>query len=230
MEIKHYDILDKGFIKVLDVMGNDLTIVNAARVSYNKRHASFDEKSDTNLLTYLCQNKHTSPFRHPHISLHIKAPDTCLRQIYKHVVGIDASAQDAVKDHAWNEISGRYIEYEDFYIPDIFRKQSKDSKQASYGKSNHQKACKDRFKCGIDDAISHYKWLIQHGVCKEQARMLLPFATYSEVHWTASFHAIMNFIELRDHPHAQYETKAYAEVTKEIMYELFPHATKAWLG
>ena len=105
------DVLDKGFIEVVDSLGSDLTVVNSARVSFGKRKEKFD-KSDERLVRYLAKHKHYSPFRHLQVQFHIKAPEFVMRQWYKHVVGIETTSNSSTKDHAWNEISGRYVEYD----------------------------------------------------------------------------------------------------------------------
>jgi len=123
------DVLDKGFIEVVDSLGNDLTVVNSARVSFGKRKSVWSA-ADRRLVKYLAKYKHYSPFRHLQVQFHIKAPEFVMRQWYKHVVGIETSSSHSTKDHAWNEISGRYVPVEDFYTPDVWRKQSEDKKQA----------------------------------------------------------------------------------------------------
>ena len=125
-------VLDKGFIEVVDTLGNDLTVVNSARVSFGKRKETWT-KSDERLVRYLSKYKHYSPFRHLQVQFHVKAPEFVMRQWYKHVVGIETTSNSSTKDHAWNEISGRYVEVEDFYTPEVWRKQSEDNKQASEG-------------------------------------------------------------------------------------------------
>ena len=99
-------VLDKGFVEVVDTLGNDLTVVNSARVSFGKRKKYFD-KNDRGLVRYLAKHKHFSPFRHIQVQFHIKAAEFVMRQWYKHVVGIETSSTSSTKDHAWNEISGR---------------------------------------------------------------------------------------------------------------------------
>ncbi len=103
------DVLDKGYIEVVDTLGDDLTPVNAARVSFGGRSDKFTEK-DKRLSRFLIKHKHFSPFRHQHIMVIIKAPEFVLRQWYKHVVGIETTSTHATKDHAWNEKRGRYVE------------------------------------------------------------------------------------------------------------------------
>ena len=117
-------VLDKGFIEVIDHLGNDLTVSNSARVSFGKRKVKYD-KSDERLVRYLAKNKHYSPFRHLMVQFHIKAPEFVMRQWYKHVVGAETTSSSLTKDHAWNEISGRYVPVEEYYIPKNWRQQWK---------------------------------------------------------------------------------------------------------
>ncbi len=222
------NLLDKGFIEVIDKLGSDLTVVNSARVSFGKRKTKYD-KGDRILVRFLAENKHYSPFRHIVVQFHVKAPEFVMRQWYKHVVGIETTSSYPSKDHAWNEISGRYVPVNDFYKPDNWRKQSLDNKQASEGSVEDQKKAEEIFDDTMERLLDSYNKLLELGVAKEQARIMLPLNQYTEVYWTASFQAIMNFIELRDDPHAQYEIRVYALAMKDMMYELFPETTKIWL-
>jgi len=223
------DVLDKGYIEVVDTLGDDLTPVNAARVSFGGRSDQFTEQ-DKRLSKFLIKHKHFSPFRHQHIMVIIKAPEFVLRQWYKHVVGIETTSSHATKDHAWNEISGRYVEVEDFYYPDVWRKQSEDNKQASEGQLEgiDAKIAKNIYDDHMRVTLQHYETLLMKGVAKEQARIVLPLSQYTKVWWTASFQSVMNFIELRDEPTAQWEIQQYAKVLKEIMLEVFPETTQLW--
>jgi len=223
-------ILDKGFIDVVDRLGTDLTVVNAARVSFGKRKIELD-KNDEKLVKYLIENKHYSPFRHVMVQFHLKAPEFVMRQWYKHVVGIETTSNHPTKDHAWNEISGRYVEIdeEDYYTPSVWRAQSKDNKQASAGQIEYQQNAHDIFDEEMKSLFDHYQGLLDLGVAKEQARIILPLNIYTEIYWTASFQAIMNFIELRDDNHAQWEIREYAKAMKEIMLNEFPIITELWL-
>ena len=223
------DVLDKGYIEVVDTLGDDLTPVNAARVSFGGRSDKFTEK-DKRLSRFLIKHKHFSPFRHQHIMVIVKAPEFVLRQWYKHVVGIETTSTHATKDHAWNEISGRYVEVEDFYFPEVWRKQSEDNKQASEGELDElqQKRMKLAYKTYMNQVEMVYDNMISSGVAKEQARIVLPLSQYTQVWWTASFQSVMNFIELRDEPTAQVEIQEYARALKKIMLESFPETTKLW--
>ena len=223
------DVLDKGYIEVVDTLGDDLTPVNAARVSFGGRSDTFTEK-DKRLSKFLIKHKHFSPFRHQHIMVIIKAPEFVLRQWYKHVVGIETTSTHATKDHAWNEISGRYVEVEDFYYPEVWRKQSEDNKQASEGELDdlQQKRMSMIYNTFMNQVEMAYETMISSGVAKEQARIVLPLSQYTQVWWTASFQSVMNFIELRDESTAQVEIQEYARALKKIMLDAFPETTKLW--
>ena len=220
-------VLDKGFIEVVDSLGNDLTVVNSARVSFGKRKTKFD-KSDERLVRYLAKYKHYSPFRHLQVQFHIKAPEFVMRQWYKHVVGIETTSNGSTKDHAWNEISGRYVEYDEFYEPTEFRKQSDDNKQASEGLIELQSSTNSLWKNTHNIIITTYNEMLERGMAKEQARCILPLTLYTEVYWTASFQAIMNFIELRNEKTAQIEIQEYAKALLELMNDTFPKITEIW--
>ena len=221
------DVLDKGYIEVVDTLGDDLTPVNAARVSFGGRSEKFTDK-DRRLSKFLIKHKHFSPFRHQHVMMIIKAPEFVMRQWYKHVVGIETTSTHVTKDHAWNEISGRYVPYEDFYIPDDYRAQSDDNKQASDGVVDDQEGASALWKKSQSTAIKCYREMLDMGMAKEQARSILPLTVYTQVWWTASFQSIMNFIELRDEKTSQVEIQEYARALKEIMLEVYPETTKLW--
>ena len=222
-------VLDKGFIEVVDSLGNDLTVVNSARVSFGKRKKKWD-KSDERLVRYLAKYKHYSPFRHLQVQFHIKAPEFVMRQWYKHVVGIETTSSSSTKDHAWNEISGRYVPVEDFYYPSVWRKQSDDNKQASEGVLDdlQQKRMDGVFNEYMRQLEMAYDRMIDAGMAKEQARIILPLNQYTEVYWTASFQAIMNFIELRNEKTSQIEIQKYAKVLLDLMRDVYPMTTKLW--
>ena len=223
------DVLDKGYVEVVDTLGDDLTPVNAARVSFGGRSDKFTNK-DRRLSKFLIKHKHFSPFRHQHIMVIIEAPEFVMRQWYKHVVGIETTSSSVTKDHAWNEISGRYVEVEDFYYPEVWRKQSEDNKQASAGvlddlQQKRMAACYNEYMRQVEMT---YDRMIEAGMAKEQARIVLPLSQYTQVWWTASFQSVMNFIELRDEPTSQVEIQEYARALKSIMLDSFPETTKLW--
>ena len=151
-----------------------------------------------------------------------------MRQWYKHVVGIETTSAHVTKDHAWNEISGRYVPYDEFYLPTEFRKQSDDNKQASDGLVEDQIKATMKWRDAQSDVIKTYNDLLDMGVAREQARSILPLTVYTKVWWTASFQSVMNFIELRDEPTSQVEIQDYARAMRKIMLTFFPETTKLW--
>lgn len=225
------NILDHGYVELIDTFGDELTIVNAARVSFGVQKEQLS-KGDVGLIRYLHRHKHFSPFRHLMFRFHIKAPEVVMRQLYKHVVGIEATSSDAVKDHAWNEISGRYKPVVDYYYPNVWRKQSEDSKQASDGvvteELNEQIVAK--FKTHMDATIKLYEELLADGVAREQARLVLPMNQYTEVIWTCSAQALLNFIWLRDEGTAQVEIQEYAKAMRTMIQERFPTLHDIWFS
>lgn len=220
--MKH--VLDKGFVNLIGVLGDDLTVVNAARVSFGKRKTQLSQ-GDIKLIKYLAEHKHWSPFRHVQLQFHCKVPEFVARQWYKHVVGI-AYTEAASVDHAWNEISMRYVDAGefDFYTPTAFRKQSEDNKQASMDEtvSDPDGMLKKQYQAQCSDAFTLYQKLVADGVAKEQARALLPLSVYTEFYWTASLQAIVNFVILRQHAGAQFEIREYADAIDDLVRQVVP--------
>lgn len=213
-------VLDKGFVELIDHMGSDLSVVNGARISMGKRKEVFDEK-DAGLINYLAEHDHTSPFRIPHVVLHIKAPIFVMRQWMRYKIGSD-----------FNEISGRYVEFEpEYYVPEVFRTQSKDVKQGSDGivGANESFYLSVVYENSCIVAFDSYNEMLAAGVCKEQARMVLPLALYTEVYWTASLQAVAHFLNQRLDPHAQWEIREYAKAVKELILPLYSHSLNALL-
>ena len=226
------DVLDKGFVTLVESTSNaDLLSVNAARVSFGKKKTEVS-KEDEKLIQYLIKHYHDSPFRHAHLTFRIKAPEFIMRQWYKHVVGISYSDGKSIReiDHGWNEISGRYIEYEDeFYYPEKFRKQSANNKQATINESiEDEDEAREIFEKSVKSSYETYKSLLELGVGKEIARSALPLNFYTVVYWTASLQAVLNFITLRSHEGSQYEIRLYAEAVKELVRKVAPITLKAW--
>lgn len=222
--MKEWKVLDKGFIRYLDKFGDELTIVNAARVSFGKQKEQFDNK-DEDLLRYLLKHGHTSPFRHVFFRFHIKAPEFVLRQWFKHVVGSEWSSPSPNQLHGWNEISGRYVEMHDFYIPDEWRKQSVDKKQGSDGliDDDANRHFINKYNKYLEETQNLYQEMMDAGIAKEQARMLLPLSHYTECVWTVSLQALAHFVKLRDDDHAQQEIREYGKIMGAILRKEFPH-------
>jgi thymidylate synthase (FAD) len=214
-----HKIFNHGEIELIDVLGSDLTVVNSARVSFGNRKTELDE-GDIKLIKFLAKNKHYSPFRHSVLQFRIKIPEFIARQWYKHVVGIETTSTHATKDHAWNEISQRYVELKDeFFKPSEWRAQSKNNKQASEGLIEKQDEANRLYDDLMNEMFSTYKKLLEIGVAKEQARMILPLSIYTEFYWTASFQAVYNFLSLRKKPDAQGEINDCAEIMYKIIDE-----------
>lgn len=225
-------VLDHGFVELVDAMGSDLTVVNSARVSFGKRKTSLSD-GDKKLIQYLAEHKHWSPFRHVMLQFHCKVPEFVARQWYKHVVGI-AYTDSATVDHAWNEISLRYVDASefDFYTPAGFRRQSEDNKQASTDDlvADPGNALLNDYQKQCQSALDLYHRLVEHGVAREQARGVLPLNIYTEFYWTASLQALVNFIVLRQHAGAQYEIRLYADALEKLAKDVVPVSFAALLG
>jgi thymidylate synthase (FAD) len=213
------NVLDKGYIELADCMGSDVTVVNAARVSFAKSVESMSER-DEKLLKYLADHGHVSPFYHPMLSFRVKAPISVQRQAFKHKVGT-----------AENSESTRYIEVTDeFYVPDVFRAQSTSSKQGSSGAIDEQAAARRSYEWACRSSFDAYYALVEAGVAKEQAREVLPLCTYTSWYWTLSLAAAIHFIRLRDDEHAQHEIRLYAKAMRVLVAEKFPKSLAAVLG
>lgn len=208
---KQIRVLDKGFVRLVEVMGSDLSVVNAARISFAKETKELKDR-DQRLIDYLWSHRHTSPFRHASLQIHLKAPLFVLRQWMKHQVGC-----------AWNEVSGRYVKFDaEFYIPKLWREQHESNKQGSKGAVENQKYSTETYTDSLNLALRNYHHLLEQGVCKEQARMLLPLSLYSECYWTVSLQALMHFLELREDHHSQWEIQQYAQAVRQLATPHFP--------
>ena len=207
------DIFNDGFVELVDSMGDDLKVVNTARVSYGKQSQDFTDK-DMKLLNYLWDNEHTSPFRHCFLSFRIRAPIFVLRQWMKHQIGC-----------SWNEQSARYTELKHgCFSPDTWRVQDTKNKQSSLGAIEDQDQAFFLMNEVYDLAYSNYQKLIDLGVCREQARIVLPLGIYSECIWTTSLQGLLHFIELRSDKASQYEIQLYAQAVKQLAYDKFKHS------
>jgi thymidylate synthase (FAD) len=226
---KRVAVLDHGFVELVDSLGSDLTVVNSARVSFGKRKTALSD-ADKKLIAYLIQHQHWSPFRHVQLQFHCKVPEFIARQWYKHVVGIVYSEVPTV-DHAWNEISMRYVDASEFnyYTPQPFRQQSESNKQASRDEAvpDAEGLLKKAYVDHCNASLETYKHLVASGVAKEQARSVLPLAIYTEFYWTASLQAVVNFIRLRKHAGAQFEIREYANALETLTQHVVPVAYDA---
>lgn len=223
------NVLDHGYVKLVNNMGSDIDVVNAARVSYDKEISSLGDK-DINLIDFLIKHKHDSTLRHCVITFEVYAPLMIARQWWKHHIG-----STAIDDQdGWNESSRRYVtENEEFYIPlpSQWRAAAENKKQGSAGGLNEYHGAKytQHLRRIVWDAHSLYLEALNDGVAPEQARLLLPaYAMYVRWRWTVSLNAVLHFLSLRLGHGAQYEIVEYANAVNQIVSELYPETTRAW--
>jgi thymidylate synthase (FAD) len=217
----------------IDHMGSDLSVVNAARVSFGKKSHCEETRwvdmgdwcgdmpvvndKDTKLIHYLAKHGHYSPFGHCFASFHIKAPIFVARQLVKH------------EYLRMNEISRRYVDSEpEFYVPDVWRGRSKDKKQGSEGVVKDIQT--DALPQWHDDALHYYSMLLESGVAPEMARMVLPQSMYTEWYWSGSMDAFANMCNLRLKEDTQYETRLVAQQIDKVMREIYPVSWTALVG
>ena len=225
-------VLDHGHVQLIDYMGSDLSVVNAARVSFNKesdwegeRHWSGNiigkklSDKDQKLIKYLSKHNHFTPFCHPQISLRIKCPIFVRAQLGKHQVGL-----------VMNEVSRRYVTFEpEIYIPMWRAAPTDGAKQGSSGAIEDMDLCvkmRQEYTAIAEECIKLYDHLIADGVAPEQARAILPQGTYTEFIWTGSLYAFARIYKLRIDSHAQWEIQKYAEAIDKIIAPIFPVSWK----
>lgn len=208
------EVLDKGHVDLISVMGNDLTVVNAARVSFDKLSEQFSDK-DAKLINYLAKHKHWTPFAHPQITLKIKAPIFIRTQLFKHKVGF-----------VENEVSRRYVTQEPtVYVPKWRLAPTNGAKQGSSDFIQDpivEANLESEYNRVITGAIKTYENLLEQGVAPEQARSVLPQGTYTEWWWTGSLAAYARVYHQRSDPHAQWEVREYANAIGHLISPHFP--------
>ena len=199
-----------------DSMGSDLTVANAARVSFAKHKEELDE-GDEKLIKYLAKHGHWSPFAHVSQQLKIDAPIFIARQLQKHQVGL-----------AWNEVSRRYVSTPpEFYTIDVWRKQSKDKKQGSSSEPIASQSIAHAIKKEAEIAcVNAYNKLLRMDVCPEQARMVLPQSMMTSWYWSGSVYAFSRVCNLRLKEDAQAETREVAESISNHCAIMFPISWK----
>ena len=204
-------------VELVDKMGSDLTVVNAARVSFNK-HSDILKNTDERLIKYLATHGHWTPFGHPQIQFRISAPIFVARQLVKHQVGL-----------VWNEVSRRYVDYtpELFTVDeDKWRGRPDKAKQGSAGYVSLPPSLAMSIEMNNGYALSLYDRLIKEGIAPEQARIVLPLSTYTEWYWTGSLIAFARVCKLRLASDAQEETQEIARQLAEHCAILFPISWK----
>ncbi|MFL2932048.1 MAG: FAD-dependent thymidylate synthase [bacterium] len=199
-------------VTLVDHMGSDLSVVNAARVSFAKSHEEFKEKADSRLINYLAKHNHWSPFGHASMQFHIKAPIFVARQLVKHQVGL-----------VWNEVSRRYVDDEpEFYNPNKWRLSAENKKQGSseeeieFDVSSVTQSCK-----------KIYEEMLEKDIAPEMARMILPQSMMTEWYWSGTLYAFARVCNLRCKPDAQKETQIIADKIDQQSAKIFPFSWKA---
>jgi thymidylate synthase (FAD) len=215
-----YPVLDQGFVRLVDYLGSDQRIVQAARVSYGAGTKSF--RQDRGLIRYLLRNGHTSPFEQVVFTFHVKMPIFVARQWIRHRTG------------RVNEISGRYsLMEEEFYLPaeEDISYQSSDNKQ---GRSEEEmpETMQQEVRALLEGEYSHsyrvYRQLLEMGVAREVARIALPLSLYTQWYWQMDLHNLFHFLKLRMDPHAQLEIRRYAQQIFKIAEQVCPLACEAF--
>lgn len=217
---KEFPVLDKGFVRLVDYLGGDQRIVQSARVSYGAGTKSY--RQDKGLINYLLRNEHTSPFEQVVLTFHTKMPIFVARQWVRH------------RTARLNEISGRYsVMEQEFYIPapEHIAAQSSDNKQGRESEPmapEEGKAVREALETSYAEAYETYQALLQRGVARELARVVLPLSLYTEWYWQIDLHNLFHFLKLRVDTHAQYEIRAYGEVMLDITRRVCPIAVEAF--
>jgi len=218
------NVLDKGYVRLTNVMGSDLSVVNSARVSYDKESQELTDK-DARLIKFLAREGHTSPFRHATLQFEMYAPLMVARQHWKYIVGSDHTMD------AWNESSRRYITEEPvFYIPksDEWRSAPENSKQGSgYAIIEDSPEIAELttkiLMSYVEEGISLYEEAMRKGICAEQARLFLPaYGMYVRYYWTASLASVAHFLNQRLAHDSQVEIQEYARAVYELVQPKFP--------
>ena len=212
------DVLNGGFVRLVDHMGSDLSIVRSARVSYDADWREGDEQKDAKLIAYLMKNRHTSPFESVQFTFEVKAPIFVFRQWHRH------------RTWAYNEISARYTELDEgFYVPDLeqITSQSASNKQM---RTKEQHPRSPEMQAAMLLACKHsffvYKEMIAMGCPRELARSVLPVAAYSRMFASVNLHNLFHFLRLRLHEHSQYEIRVYAQAMLQLIEPIVPVAVR----
>ena len=215
---KQINVLDHGHIRLVDSMGDDSSIVQAARVSYGSGTKTIEE--DIELSNYLMKNRHTTPFEMCVFKFHCKMPIFVARQWVRH------------RTASINEVSARYTQLpNEFYIPETLRGQSEKNKQVAEGNIGEmlESVLRKEIKNHCDVAYTFYEELLEKGVGRELARMVLPLNIYTEWYWKIDLHNLFHFLSLRMDEHAQYEIRVYADAMFDIIKTIVPISCSAFV-
>jgi len=210
-----YHVLDRGVVRLVDFMGGDNAVVQAARVSFGQ--GTKGEEKDRKLIDYLIRNAHETPFEQALFKFHVKCPIFVARQWFRH------------RWASYNEISGRYTEMShEFYVPDKFRTQEKKNYQYSDLDEMMSQKLRDKLEMFYEQTYRLYEEFLAEGVAKEQARIVLPLSLYTQFYWAVNARSLMNFIKLRTDKHAQYEIRVYANAIADVFQKKMPWTFEAF--
>jgi len=214
-------VLDHGYVRLEDAMGSDASVVRSARVSYDGDHMLDTlEDRDVKLINYLMANKHTSPFEAVTFTFEVKAPIFVFRQWHRH------------RTWSFNEVSARYTELPaEYYVPEVSQittQSSKNKQQRTDERHPMAEAFQSRMVQAAQEAFYHYSRMIADGCPRELARSVLPVSTYSRMYATVDLHNLLHFIRLRDHDHAQYEVRVYAQAMRQLVRSIVPACMEAF--
>lgn len=214
-------VLDKGFVELYQSVGDDLSVVNSARVSFNKRHANIED-GDDKLISYLMKNRHGTPFEHNSFTFVVKAPIFVFREWHRHRIA------------SINEMSARYTELPgDWYVPERSDVRVRVGKPGAYTYEPATSKLANFFNVELDytceQSYALYKHFLEQGVAPEQARLFLHVNHFSEMMWTVNARSLMNFLSLRNAPTAQWEIQQYAKVIEDLWADLMPITHKAFI-
>jgi thymidylate synthase (FAD) len=229
MENNLIQVLDKGYVRLVDKMGSDLSVVNAARASFAKESKEFTQQ-DAKLLNFLARENHMSPFRHAFATFEFKAPLMVARQHWKYVVGSDHTMD------SWNESSRRYITMDpEFYFPaaDEWRLAPEDKKQGSHGVADPfiGSMLTQELMVYAEKGEALYNMAMEGGIAAEQARLFLPaYSMYVIYRWSCSLQSVILFLTQRLSEDSQVEIQKYAKAVHELIQPEFPMSMKALMG
>jgi thymidylate synthase (FAD) len=216
------EVLDHGFVRLVDHMGSDLSVARSARVSYDAAwRAGEDQGNDAKLIRYLWKHQHTSPFESVVFIFEVKAPIFVLRQWHRH------------RTWSYNEVSARYTELPtEFYVPkpEHIGVQSKDNKQGRDINilAEHRDIAVSKIRSACEGAFADYQHLLRHAVPREIARSVLPLATYSHMFATVDLLNLLKFCTLRSASDPQYEIKVYSDAMLQLIQPIVPVCVAAW--
>src|SRR5206468_4889553 len=207
-------VLDHGFVRLDGVMADDLSVANAARVSFARRKEELDE-SDEGLIRFLMRDRHGTPFEHNAFRYHVRCPIFVAREWFRHRIG------------SFNEFSMRYAKAtDDFYVPDADDVRTQVGKPGAYSfepvEPEVAEQTREELQAVYETAFAAYERLVELGVARELARAVMPVGAYTEFYWTVNARALMNFVSLRNSEFAQREIRRYAEAVETFLAEKMP--------